>query len=1275
MSLTPALRWVRQSSVWTWRVLVWGVVAVALACAFSVLALRYWFLPNIESYREDIAQAVSRAANLRITIGRISADWEGIRPHLKLEDVSVYDEAGRRALDLARVESTLAWRSLAALRLHFHALDIYRPHLEIRRDADGVYSVAGIRLKTEDRSRGGFTEWLLQQPDVEVHEAAVVWTDELRKAPPLTLDGVALQLVSRGDRHRFGVRAVPPAALASPVDLRGDVRGASLQVLSAWNGSLFLQLDHVDLAAWSPWIDIPIELTRGEGALRSWLTFNDDALSEIIADVRLSSVRTRLKPDLPELELDRLGGRLAWKQLRDGFEFGAAKLALAGGGAALEPADLRVRLITDRQGAEQGEVTANALDLAPLVMLADRLPLGDALRAQLVALSPRGRVNDVALKWKGAWPAPETYSVRGAFTDLAFNRTENVPGASGLSGNVDGTEKSGTLNLAAQGVAVDMPNVFKTALALDSLVAQTAWTRTQGRLEVKIANAAFANADAAGTLTGIYQTAPQGKGEVDLTGALTRADARSVPRYIPVHITRIRPWLERAFVAGESSDVRFRMKGRLEDFPYQHDKRGLFHVAAKITGGTLDYAERWPRIEGIEGDLQFRGAALEVDARQGTVNGVKLAKVRAEIPDMKERPQVLTVSGEADGATADFLGFIAKSPVAEMTDRFTEGMQAQGPGKLALKLTLPLTNLPATKVAGSFQLAGNNVVLERDLPVLEQASGRIEFTESSVKTAGLSATFLGGPLTVAGESQRDSTLRATLTGRINADNVRKAGGPAWMQSLQGAADWRGSLSLRRKVPQLVIESNLQGIASSLPAPFAKTAAEAVPLRIERRATGPQADRVSFAYGDVVKAELGRKFDGRLMSVERGAVRLGPGEAGEPDRAGVWVRGTLNRFDLDEWLAFGRGDESGGGFAFGGADVKFGQLDFFGRTFGNLAITMAPQSGAMQMTFAGREIEGGATWRGEGRGRLSARLKKLVLPAADARAATATPKPVRGKPPELPALDVVVEQFQSGEKPLGRLEIAAVPEGRDWKIEKLRLANPDGTLTADGMWQGWLTQPRTQLNVRMDVADVGKTLTRWGYPPGVRRGTAKIGGQLSWAGNPQDFDYLTLGGNLHVEAANGQFVKLDPGIAKLLGIVSLQSLPRRISLDFRDVFSEGFAFDSISGPLTIDRGMVHTEEFRIRGPSARVVMNGDVDLARETQKLKVRVMPQLAESVSIAGALLGGPVVGGAMYLAQRILKDPLENIVAFDYNISGSWAEPQVSKVERAPPPVAESAP
>jgi uncharacterized protein YhdP len=188
--------------------------------------------------------------------------------------------------------------------------------------------------------------------------------------------------------------------------------------------------------------------------------------------------------------------------------------------------------------------------------------------------------------------------------------------------------------------------------------------------------------------------------------------------------------------------------------------------------------------------------------------------------------------------------------------------------------------------------------------------------------------------------------------------------------------------------------------------------------------------------------------------------------------------------------------------------------------------------------------------------------------------------------------------------------------------------------------------------------------RLGQPEGIKRGTAKLEGPLSWSGNPSELDYATLSGNFVLEANKGQFLKLDPGIGKLLGVLSLQSLPRRLSLDFRDIFSEGLAFDEIVGTVKINRGVATTENFRIQGPAVRIQMSGDVDINAETQKLRVRVYPSMSDSVSVAGALIGGPIAGIAAFVAQKLLKDPIDQITAYEYDITGTWADPQASKIE-----------
>lgn len=1273
-----------RGAAWLWHKLAWIALASVLVPAATVLVLRYWVLPNIESYRETIAQSVSKAVGQRVTIGGIAASWDGLRPQLKLDSVVLHDKSGRAALRLQRVDGTLSWLSVPTVSARFHALDFYEPALDIRRDKRGVISVAGIELSGDSRD-GGFPEWLLAQRDIEIHNAVIDWTDEMRGAPALTLQQVRIHLVNRGHRHRFGVKAIPPAQLASAIDLRGDLDGASLRDLAAWSGRVFVQLDYADIAAWRTWIPFPFEFPRGAGAVRAWAGIKALGLTDLLADVRLSSVRTRLAKNLPELDLSNLSGRVGWKKTPQTVEFSTQQLALTtSGNLTLQPMDFTLKATLNAQGQPAaGEIKANAIDLAPLISLADHLPIDHETRQRLGQLSPRGRLFDVLTQWEGALPEPAKFSVRGRFEDLAINRYGAVPGLNGVNGNLDATEKSGTAQLTAREMKLELPDLFKGPLQFDTLTAHAGWTRDlkDNSFELKLSNVSYHNADLAGTLSGSYRTLADQSGIIDLTGNLMRADARSVMRYLPITVAKsARSWMETAIVGGTSGDVSFRVKGDMREFPFPDNKGGTFFVTAKISGGALHYGNGWPNIENIDGDLAFRGKRMDIVARHGTIYGVRLSRVHAEMPDLSQPAgRVLTVTGEAEGGTPDFLKFIASSPVSGYIDHFTDGMQGEGAGKLDLKLELPLGNLDKTRVAGTYQMTSNRLVIEPSLPPLEQVTGKLEFTETGVNVPAANAMFFGGPLAISGSTQRDGSIRIDLRGRVAPDTVRRAGGPAWLTYVRGAADWRGSLSVRKKTVDLVLESNLQGMAVNLPAPFVKTAAESVPVRVERRFVSNERDVVGLTVGDLLSARLNRHTEGKRTVIDRGVVRLGGGAAPEAERDGVWISGSLKSANLDGWLKFAGAAGGDGGdisYTLTSLDVKFGELEVYDRKFGDIAISSTkPDAATTRYTLSGREFEGTADWSPAGKGRLVARMKKFIIPASTPVAVAVQPaeKPVLTESPQLPALDIVAENFHIGSKALGKLELKATPQDRDWRIEQLKLSSADGILTVDGVWQSWLANPRTVVNVRWEVNDVGKMLTRLGYAEGVRRGTAVIGGTLSWSGGPQQLDYPTLSGNFALQALKGQFLKMDPGIGKLLGIVSLQSLPRRLTLDFRDVFSDGFAFDEVLGVVKIDRGIVTTENFRINGPSARVMMGGSTDINKETQNLRVKVNPHVSDGFSIVGALAGGPVAGLVAFIAQKLLKDPLDEMVAFNYNVTGTWADPVVTKVELTRPESARS--
>ncbi|HXC40036.1 MAG TPA: AsmA-like C-terminal region-containing protein, partial [Burkholderiales bacterium] len=255
--------------------------------------------------------------------------------------------------------------------------------------------------------------------------------------------------------------------------------------------------------------------------------------------------------------------------------------------------------------------------------------------------------------------------------------------------------------------------------------------------------------------------------------------------------------------------------------------------------------------------------------------------------------------------------------------------------------------------------------------------------------------------------------------------------------------------------------------------------------------------------------------------------------------------------------------------------------------------------------------------------------------------------------------------------LGRLELVASNDVRDWRIERLVLAAPEATFSADGTWQSWAARPSISLNIKLDVSDAGKFMDRMGFPKTLRGGTAKLEGRVGWAGSPQSLDYGTLTGNLSLSAQRGQFLKADPGVAKLLGVLSLQSLA---SLDLRSLFSEGFAYDSIEGTAVISKGVLNTEDFRMQGAPAQVSMKGSVDLAKETQNLHMRVVPALGGGASTLTAVaLANPALVLLLPIINKILKDPLGQIFALEYDVTGNWNDPKVQRT-KVDAPAAQSA-
>jgi uncharacterized protein YhdP len=390
---------------------------------------------------------------------------------------------------------------------------------------------------------------------------------------------------------------------------------------------------------------------------------------------------------------------------------------------------------------------------------------------------------------------------------------------------------------------------------------------------------------------------------------------------------------------------------------------------------------------------------------------------------------------------------------------------------------------------------------------------------------------------------------------------------------------------------------------------------------------------------------------------------------------MWIRGDVGSLSIDEWLAVdahartaSTAGEDTEALPLNGIDLTAATLDALGRRFTTLRSNARRQGNDWRLTLDGTELAGTAVWRGatptQPNGRIVARLARLSTPSASDAGAPSQADPAS----RWPEVDLVADALLSKERTLGKLELLANPLGNDWQIRKLALVNDYGRIDAEGSWRDASGQAQTTLNVSVDVKEAGEFLGRFGWPNAVKGAPTKIDGRLSWNGAPSDFDYPSLSGTFKLHSGAGQFTKIDPGVGRLLGVLSLQALPRRISLDFRDVFSEGFAFDTIAAEVRMQNGVMHTDDFRLVGPAAAVNISGDVDVARETQQLKIRVQPSLSSGVSVgtAALFLANPLIGAAVgagtLLAQKMLNNPFDQLFSYEYSVTGSFDDPVVAR-------------
>ena len=1324
------LRRLRMRTIF--RIAGWMIVSVYMVFMAFVAFTHLWLFPQIERQIPFIEKQIQSLTHTDVNIGHLNADWNGLNPRLSIENLTLARPGEAASLTLPRVDATLSWRTLFQLTPTLSRLVFIDPNLKVTRLSDTRFNVAGFIIDTEkldsqvdsDEQNRSIAHILEAQQHIEIINGQFEYLDLTQAdAQTLRVKNTNFLLHQHLIAWSVGFQAnLESPRIDTPIDLRANIErklfGDSLDP-KTWSGRVYVNIDQVDFSHIAKRIGVEEHVQSGKGKTNFWLHFKNHKLTKLTVDLVLDDVMLRIADNDTPILLDHLSGRFEETLSGNLLEFSTKDVVIKPRGLDTHYlGDAYVSGLWMHGTLNDGSVNISLIDLNAIAKFVGQLPLPETVKSVLQVGQPRGLIEDFKASWSGPIQEPTRYEASAKFEALSFNdtiplpnSTWQTPGFRNLSGSFEIENGNGEITLDSRSIVLSFPGIFVDKnLNFDEFKLEAQW-QLEPFFDIRFKKVIANNEYASANVHGGWSATGGPIGTLEVRGDIHYLQAAEVHRYIPIVAggKATNDWLKAALRRGIARNGKVNLYGPLHLFPYSNSDNSdhIFQITAHAEGLELDYVPTgqrdekgdfipgpWPLITDIQGFLDFKGMGFEIKAQSGKTMGATLSNVYASIPDYLAPYVPLVIRGQGHGPLQSMAQWVNESPVSALIGEVFVGSSASGDAVLTLALDIPILNAVETKVNGTVTVAGNSLKLN-NVPPLDDAHGVVSFSERGVWASALQAKVFGVDTTGSIKTDEDGKISIFA-------NAPAATMPAVSQIIgvplvtnilsfgNGTADANVEVTIKNGV-QIHVESDLIGLGFDAPVPFKKDPVSAMPLRFDfnicTRNQSNCAPTMQLDIGDIVDLDFKYDQDQSGMRLTHGAVALNQ-QAIMPQKPGISLLMNMPQTDWTDWDPFLarllQGVEADpnntDGVMLNVVELTTPQFVFQELPFNRLTMHAdIDRQGRWHGHVKSDDATGNFVWTGndtDGRAHITGQFDRLWLDISKilSNITNSEPKDVA----QLPSLDVHIADFRLNEYQLGKVHLDAknIGQGADWtwRIDDLTIKTPEATLTASGHWNaGMKDKSATQVEATLDVADLGKLLERAKLPKTVQEGRGQIHTTLDWIGAPSQFTIGNLNGSISTALRSGQLLQVEPGAARILSLLSLQSLLRRLTLDFRDVVGKGFVFDSITSQSSINNGVLSGDSFRLVGPQATVIIDGEVDLNRQTQNLLVTVLPDMSFGSSALALSFVNPIVGVGSFLAQWALQAPLSKLFSLEYTITGTFKDPVVEKVEKTSPTVESS--
>ncbi len=1258
-------------------ILVLLLVILLLLGALGVAALRT-LAPMGGKYTDNIQHAVSQLIGRPVRIGNLEFTVDGITPTARLKDLVIYDQAGDQPeMSFEGMDITLDMLSSALKQEWIPRKVILRgSRILVDRTIDGRFIVSGFDF-SENRSQSTQSLDILNNLTFQVQDLEVYWNDApLGLSYKLHTDEMDVY-ISQNALALNGTVTLPEG-IDSDVELAIDVKGP-LQEYRQWRGNFSASTNDLKLAGLPLQLagDVPMQLDQGDARFVIWGEWQGDETLKAQADLALSNVILDMKKSSAaqkDVLLEKLETKFDINVEQGQWLINSEGLDLVADGKIWPDSGYSVNFQVTDQEIKGLSMNVDFLDVESACLLLSAInPAAIELDKYVEINQPKGNIHNLSISYSAVTDNDVIdYIASGEFSELKWQQGNKLPGIAQLSGSFKVGTDSGTAFVTSDQMTFASETLFDQVLEADQFETELQWQNADGNVELNIKSLNMVNSDLSVSGGGSMILAKGSPAIIDLQMSSPGVDLDRSFKYLPQTLKpKVRGWIKQGIIGGRGDNLDFSINGPLSKSAFRERELKL-KGTVYASGVTVHYLNDYPDITDVSGLVTFTDYGLKADLDSGKVHDSNITSGWVGIENYFQ--SIVKLDTRSKGTAVGGIKYLENSKLGSKILPFLDTVETDGDVELGLQIEVPLGKMRAsnsTVIKGTIDFKDNLLALPANDIEFLNAKGVLSFNGSSFDASDIRARFRGKPVVGSIVTKQDREIHINVSGRMAVEELLPDNKllPA---ITSGDALWNGTVILPSRQDaangvqqKLVLSSQLLGTELDLPDPVGKQMDAVRKVKIETQLTGDNR-LAQVSYGSDLNAAIELTSNGGNFSIPRMSITCGQDQPGLP-ASGYRLIGACGEVDLQSWISTVKnlsGKKIAGSKASLYVNTSLDMLAFGGQNFRNVNLELNSNNSYWDVELESESIAG--TMRipddlGE-ENKLIAELERLHVESSEGESQGQV------SPKSIPGLDFSVQEFVYNKKNLGSVKLLSTRKPVGMLIEQLDLLRDGITTNIIGNWnEVGQNSSVSQLEMKVEGSDFGSLLSDLAVSKNMRAGEGVLNADVSWQGAPYKIDFETLSGVLSATLRQGSLADVEPGLARVFGLINFDSLPKRIGLQFQDVAGEGLHYEKLSGRVAIEKGVASLDSMSIESDSANMDLAGSTDLFRKTYALDLSVVPNVTSTVPLATTLIAGPQTGALVYLLDKVTRGAgvdFNKSITQSYTIGGSWEEPDIEQIK-----------